>query len=41
MRVPNIPHAFDVYTLVVLRRSTDAPQLSDEEVDTLQARHLR
>ena len=40
MRDPNIPDAFDAYTLVVLRRSPDAPLLSDEEVDTLQARHL-
>jgi uncharacterized protein len=39
-RDPNIPEAFDVYTLVVLRRPADAPQMSDEELDTLQARHL-
>ncbi len=39
-RDPNIPDAFDVYTLVVLRRPPDAPQLSDEELDALQARHL-
>ena len=39
-RDPNIPDAFDVYTLVVLRRPADAPQMSDEELDALQARHL-
>lgn len=37
---PNIPDAFDVYTLVLLRRPADAPQLSDEELDALQTRHL-
>jgi uncharacterized protein YciI len=39
-RDPNIPDAFDVYTLVLLRRPADAPDLSDEELDALQARHL-
>ena len=39
-RDPNIPDAFDVYTLVLLRRSPDAPQISDEDLDALQARHL-
>ena len=39
-RDPNIPDAFDVYTVVVLRRPADAPELSDEELDALQARHL-
>jgi uncharacterized protein YciI len=39
-RDPNIPHAFDVYTVVVLRRPADAPDMSDEELDALQARHL-
>jgi uncharacterized protein len=39
-RDPNIPDAFDVYTLVVLRRPADAPDLPDEELDALQARHL-
>ncbi len=39
-RAPNIPDAFDVYTLVVLRRPADAPAMSDEELDALQARHL-
>ena len=39
-RDPNVPDAFDVYTLVLLRRPPDAPQMSDEELDALQARHL-
>jgi uncharacterized protein YciI len=39
-RDPNIPDAFDVYTLVLLRRPADAPQMSDEALDELQARHL-
>ena len=37
---PNIPDAFDVYTVVVLRRPDDAPEMSDEELDALQASHL-
>jgi uncharacterized protein YciI len=37
---PNTPDAFDVYTVVVLRQPADAPELSDEELDALQARHL-
>lgn len=39
-RDPNIPDAFDVYTLVLLRRPPDPPDLSEEELDALQARHL-
>ena len=39
-RDPNIPEAFDVYTLVLLRRPADAPDMPDEELDALQARHL-
>jgi uncharacterized protein YciI len=39
-RDPNIPDAFDVYTLVLLRRPADAPAMPDEELDALQARHL-
>jgi uncharacterized protein YciI len=39
-RDANVPDAFDVYTLVLLRRPANAPQLSDEELDALQARHL-
>jgi len=37
---PNIPDTFDVYTVVVLRRPADAPEMSDEELEALQARHL-
>ena len=37
---PNIPDAFDVYTVVVLRRPATAPEMSDEELEALQARHL-
>ena len=36
----NIPESFDVYTVVVLRRPADAPEMSDKELDALQARHL-
>lgn len=39
-RDPNIPDAFDVYTLVLLRRAANAPAISDEDLDALQARHL-
>ena len=39
-RDPNIPDAFDVYTLVLLRRPPAAPAMSDEELDALQAQHL-
>jgi uncharacterized protein YciI len=39
-RDPHIPDAFDVYTLVVLRRPADPAELPDEELDALQARHL-
>jgi uncharacterized protein YciI len=39
-RDPNIPDAFDVYTLVLLRRPPDAPDMAEEELDALQARHL-
>jgi uncharacterized protein YciI len=39
-RDPNIPDAFDVYTLVLLRRPPDAPDMSEEELHALQARHL-
>ena len=39
-RDPNIPDAFDVYTVVVLRRPADAPQMSDDKLDELQSRHL-
>ena len=39
-RDPNVPDAFDVYTLVLLRRPADAPTLPEPELDDLQARHL-
>jgi uncharacterized protein YciI len=39
-RDPNIPDEFDVYTVVVLTRPADVPELSEEELDELQARHL-
>jgi uncharacterized protein YciI len=39
-RDPNVPDAFDVYTLVLLRRPADAPEMSDAELDALQVRHL-
>ena len=39
-RDPNIPDAFDVYTMVLLRRPADAPEMSEEALDELQARHL-
>lgn len=39
-RDPNIPDAFDVYTLVLLRRPADAPEMSDAELNALQAQHL-
>jgi len=39
-RDQNIPDAFDVYTVVLLRRPADMPKFTDSELDTLQARHL-
>jgi len=39
-RDPNVPDAFDVYTLVLLRRPDDAPDMPEAELDALQARHL-
>jgi uncharacterized protein YciI len=39
-RDPNIPEAFDVLTLVVLRRPPDAPEMTEAELAALQARHL-
>jgi len=39
-RDPNVPDAFDVYTVVVLRRPADAPEMLEEDLDALQARHL-
>ena len=39
-RDPNVPDAFDVYTLVLLRRPPNAPEMPDAQLETLQARHL-
>ena len=39
-RDPNIPDAFDVYTLVLLRRPRDAPDMPEADLDALQSRHL-
>ena len=39
-RDPNVPDAFDVFTMVLLRRPPDAPQLSQDALEELQARHL-
>lgn len=39
-RDPNIPDAFDVYTLVLLRRPATAPDMPDHELHALQSRHL-
>ena len=39
-RDPNVPDAFDVYTVVLLRRPANPTQMSDEDLDELQARHL-
>jgi uncharacterized protein YciI len=39
-RDPNIPDAFDVFTVVVLRRPDQPPEMSEEEMDALQSRHL-
>ena len=39
-RDPNIPEAFDVFILVLLRRPANAPEMSEAELDDLQARHL-
>ena len=35
-----IPTEFDRYTVVILRRPPDAPQLSDEQLDAIQRRHV-
>ncbi len=39
-RDPNVPDAFDVCTMVLLRSAPDAPALTDAELSELQARHL-
>lgn len=37
---PDVPDAFDVYTVVVLRRPPDAPTITDDDLTALQERHL-
>ncbi len=37
---PDVPDLFDVRTLVLLRRPDDAPEMTDEELEDLQGRHL-
>lgn len=39
-RDPNVPDAFDVYTLVLLRWPAELPHFSDDELEQLQHRHL-
>jgi uncharacterized protein YciI len=39
-RDPNVPDAFDVDTMCLLRRPPNAPQLPEAELDRLQAAHL-
>jgi uncharacterized protein YciI len=39
-RDPNIPDAFDVYTLCLLRRQVNAPDLPQDQLDELQSQHL-
>src|SRR3990170_4896536 len=39
-RDPNIPDAFDVHTVVLLRRPDDAPDMPEHALDALQSRHL-
>jgi uncharacterized protein len=37
---PHVPDAFDVFTVVVLRRPSDAPEMSEQDLEALQAQHL-
>ncbi len=39
-RDPNIPDAFDAYTLVLLRWPDEQPAFDEEELEELQRRHL-
>lgn len=39
-RHPDVPDEFDVYTIVILRRPADAPEMAEAELHALQARHL-
>ena len=36
----NAPDVFDVYTVVLLRRAPNAPEMTDAELGALQERHL-
>jgi uncharacterized protein len=36
----SVPHVFDVYTLVLLRRGPKADEFSEAELDALQTEHL-
>ena len=36
----DVPDEFDVYTVVLLRRPAEAPELTDAELGDLQLRHL-
>jgi uncharacterized protein YciI len=39
-RDPNVPDAFDVYTVALLTRPTDTPSFTENELAELQAAHL-
>ena len=39
-RDQGVPDEFDVYTVVLLRRPADAPDLPEEELAALQAKHV-
>ena len=36
----NVPSEFDVYTVVVLRRADDPPEMTESDLEELQRRHL-
>ncbi|MBA4609294.1 hypothetical protein H1W00_12460 [Aeromicrobium sp. Marseille-Q0843] len=40
MTAGDVPDAFDVFTVVILRRPVDAPELPQDELEALQERHL-
>lgn len=40
MTAGDVPGAFDAYTVVILRRPVDAPELPESELEALQDRHL-
>ena len=40
MTAGDVPDAFDAYTVVILRRPLDAPELPEDELEALQERHL-